>query len=335
LADDDVRTRFYPVSRTRDLAYLVSNLVRSWAAHCHPEGVRIRVWDLVAADPTDLELMDMLRRRNVVDGVEIVDAGPMPLAGGVDPARAYVEADGTCSDPALRKAYDVLEPTDRAILHARRAAQLIERGVPSDTFGAIPYHLERGVRPADALTWLQDALNHSFREGFYEAALDFARRGRALISWEDNPTAYNFVTKRMIGALAYLGRCDEAMQVIGEHRRTTFEITSQLNNAYMTAMIYTRHMERARVDLGEALAWINTAIALADGEPDEAQRAFFRAFMRNARAGRHASRRSSAGTGAGGRRDRHRRRARVCPRPASFRAADESRPRADGARSSG
>jgi len=286
LAEDNERTRFYPVSRTHDLAYLVSDLVRVWAAHCHPHGVTLRLWDLAEADATDLELVDMLRRRNAADGVVTVDAGrtPTEVPGGADLAQAYLEADGTCDDPVLREAYEALTAVDRAARHSRRAADLIERGAPADAYGAIPYHLEHGSDPAEALPWLLAAQKHSFRESFYGAALDFARRGRALTNWEHDPASYNFLTKRMIGSLTYLGRCDEAMAVILEHRQTTFEIATQMNDAYMMAMIYTRHIEPARIDQRLALAWINTAIALADGEPDPHQRTFFRAFMRNARA---------------------------------------------------
>ena len=50
LAEGNERTRFYPVQRTRDLAYLVSELVRVWAQARHPEGVLLRWWELQDAD---------------------------------------------------------------------------------------------------------------------------------------------------------------------------------------------------------------------------------------------------------------------------------------------
>ena len=102
--------------------------------------------------------------------------------------------------------------------------------------------------------------------------------------WTDDPDRHNYLTKRVIGSLTYLSRCDEAMQVIGEHRLTTTEISEQMNDAYMMAMIYTRHLEPARLDQDAALAWVNTALAIAEGEQDPEQREFYRAFMRNARA---------------------------------------------------
>jgi tetratricopeptide (TPR) repeat protein len=95
---------------------------------------------------------------------------------------------------------------------------------------------------------------------------------------------HNYLTKRVIGSLTYLSRCDEAMEMIAEHQRTTTEVAEQMNDAYMMAMIYTRHLEPARVDQDVALAWVNTAIALAEGAPTPERHAFFVAFMRNARA---------------------------------------------------
>jgi hypothetical protein len=69
------------------------------------------------------------------------------------------------------------------------------------------------------------------------------------------------LAKRVIAALTYLGHCDDAMKVIDEHRRTTTEVAEQMNDAYMLAMIYTRHLPPDRVDqdlalLDSAPAWM-------------------------------------------------------------------------------
>jgi tetratricopeptide (TPR) repeat protein len=284
LADDDERTRFYPLGRTYDLAYLVSRLVGSWVEHCHPSGVLIRLWDLPAADATDLELIEMLRRRNFLQGVEIVDAGATPIPSHTDPVQVVIDADGTCADPRLLAAYAGLDGSERAALHTSRAKHLIEQDQPTHAHGAIPYHLERGLQPRQALPWLLAAQNHAFREGFYGTALDYGRRCRRLLEGQNAPADDNIVMKRMIGALTYLGQCDEAIQLIQKHRRTASENSSQVHDAYMMAMIYARHHNRDRIDLDEAMAWINTALASADAEPDHQQRAFFQAFLLNARA---------------------------------------------------
>lgn len=288
LADGEERTRFYNVLRSRELAYLISELVRSWAETCHPGGVSLRFWELADADPTDIELVRMIQRRVAPATVLVTDAGSLPIPSGAlqaeDLAQCYIDADGTSRESTLRAAYDQLDEQDRAIRHTARARLLIERAEPGSHLGAIPYHLERGEEPREALKWLLEGQNQAFREGFYEAALDLGRRGRALVSWADDPKTSNYLTRRVIGSLTYLSRCDEAMTVIGEHQRTTTEMSEQMNDAYMMAMIYTRHIGAHRIDQDVALAWINTALAIADGEQDAKKRPFCRAFMRNARA---------------------------------------------------
>lgn len=288
LARGDERTRFYAIQRTRDLAFMVSELVNVWARICHPQGATLRFWELGDADPTDLQLFQTLRRRCDPAVLDVLDAGlpgsPVRDGGSRDPAQRYVDSDGTSTDPAELAAYESLDDSDRKARHTERAQLLIAQAEPGSHLGAIPYHLERSEEPSEAVQWLVAGQNQTFREGFYEAALDLGRRGRALLPYSTDPKTHNYLTKRIIGALTYLSRCDEAMALIDEHRRTTTEVAEQMNDAYMMAMIYTRHLERARLDQDLALSWINTALALAEGAPTPERHAFFSAFMRNARA---------------------------------------------------
>lgn len=283
LADGSERTRFYAVARTRDLAYMLSELVRVWARTCHPNGVVLQFTELDHADVTDVQLVQTLRRRCAAAGVVIeTSTAPQLDALHVDPAQAWIDSDGTLDSRTARDAYEALDTGERARRHAVRADLL--RGTPGAELGALCWHLERADDNEAALLALVDAQNRAFREGFYEAALDLGRRGRALVTYEQDAKTYDYLTKRVIGALTYLGRCDEAMDVIDEHRRATTQISEQMNSAYMMAMIYTRHIERDRIDHERALAWVNTALSLADGEQDPHKHAFFGAFMRNARA---------------------------------------------------
>jgi len=303
LAQGDERTRFYAVQRTRDLSFMVSELVKVWAQTCHPEGVTLRFWELTDGDPTDVQLFRTLQRRCSPAGLEIVDVGPVTSSGPVgesdgsdgdggsrrsggspDPAQRYIDSDGTSTDPTEQAAYEQLADADRRTRHSRRGHLLVARAEPGTQLGSIPYHLERGEDPSEAAPWLIEGQNQAFREGYYEAALDLGRRGRPLLSFTDEPKMHNYLTKRVIGSLTYLSRCDEAMEMIGEHQRTTTEVAEQMNDAYMMAMIYTRHLDPARIDQDVALAWVNNAIALAEGAPTPERRAFFVAFMRNARA---------------------------------------------------
>jgi tetratricopeptide (TPR) repeat protein len=288
LAEPDERTRFYPVQRTRDLAYMVSELVRIWAERHHRDGVQLRWWELADADPTDVQLVKTIRRRLHPATVTVVDAGARPaterLGSAEERAQQYVDDDCTSNDASLGTAYRRLDPEDRARRHSARARLLIERAEPGTHLGAIPFHLERGEDPGQAVRWLSDAQNQAFREGFYHAALDLGQRGRALVSPTEDARTHSYLTKRVIGALTYLNRCDEAIEVIGERRRTANDTTEEMKDAYTMAMIYTRHHHPDRLDNDKALAWVNTALALAEREPDPVQRAFYGAFMRNARA---------------------------------------------------
>ena len=288
LAMGDERTRFYGLQRTRDLGFLVSGLVRVWASTCHPDGVTLRFHELADADPTDTELFETVRRRCASPTVHVEDAGPLPTpvtaAPQDDPAQLLVDADGTSDSSLARVAYAHLPESERRARHSARARLLIERAEPGSELGAIPYHLERGTDPHEAAPWLVAGQNQAFREGFYDAALDLGRRGRALVSWSVDPRTHNYLTKRVIGALTYLSRCDEAMALIDQHRITTIELAEQMNDAYMMAMIYTRHLEPGRRDQDRALAWVNTALALSAGEREPERHAFYGAFMRNARA---------------------------------------------------
>jgi tetratricopeptide (TPR) repeat protein len=289
LASADERTRYYSVQRTRNHAFMVSELVKVWARTCHQGGVTLRFWDLPDADPTDQQLFQMLRRRCSPSGVEVVDAGsfsrPGPDGASPDAAQRYIDTDGTSADPAERAAYEKLADPDRRSRHTQRGQLLIARAEPGTQLGAIPYHLERGEDPSEAVTWLIAGMVQAFGEGYYAAGLDLAGRGRALLPWSQDPKMHNLLTRKMFAALTYLSRCDDALALIDEHRRTTIEVVEQMNAAYMMSMIYTRHLEKDRRDHALALSCANTAIALAEGVDSTPERqAFYRAFMRNARA---------------------------------------------------
>ena len=287
LARGEERTRFYPAQRTRAHAFMVSELVKAWGRVCHPEGVTLRFWDLPDADPTDVELFQTLRRRCDQSGVEVVEASapkpPGQADGSPDPAQRYIDADGTSADRAERTAYQELTDAGRRARHTERAHLLIALAQPGPRLGAIPYHLERGEDPGEAVPWLIEGLDQAHREGFYEAALDFGVRARALLQQSPDARTHSYVTKRVIGGLTSVARCDDAMALIEEHRRTTAEPVEHMNCAYMMAMIYTRFLEPARQDQDLALSWANTAIALTEGVPPD-KRAFCGAFMRNGRA---------------------------------------------------
>jgi tetratricopeptide (TPR) repeat protein len=118
--------------------------------------------------------------------------------------------------------------------------------------------------------------------GFYEAALHLAQRARHLTR-PDQPR-YVTLTHKIGACLAYLDRGWEALGYFAEQQRIDVGAEVHLGAAYMLSMLYTRHLPKADQDHEVALAWANTAIALADHYPDPGERAFRGAFMRNGRA---------------------------------------------------
>jgi tetratricopeptide (TPR) repeat protein len=197
-------------------------------------------------------------------------------------AARYVEGDATDDDPAALAAYEELPLTDRQLLHDRRADALESTGELSWAVGAIPYHREHGSDPlgagADALTYAMDAC---MLLGFYDATLDFCRRGRALADWEqDHDLRWKF-TSKMPTSFSALGRAIEAETVCDEARAHTTNPRIHIQCAYATSMLYTRHRDLSRRDHQRAMAWINEAIAMASLLPAAKDRAFNTVFHNN------------------------------------------------------
>lgn len=109
-------------------------------------------------------------------------------------------------------------------------------------------------------------------------------RGRLLIENSDQVTRYWGFTHKMAACLTYLGRGRIAMGYLDEMRGGSLEAETHMGVSYLLAMLYTRFLPREEHDESVALAWVNTAITLADNLPDQTRRPFVRAFMRNARA---------------------------------------------------
>ncbi|MCG5216304.1 tetratricopeptide repeat protein [Streptosporangium soli] len=253
------------------------------------------------ADATDRELLKVLLRRIDPALITIVVCSPDPppedFAGKVlrapaadptgeipaDPARAYVDSDGTSDDSRLQAAYDALPERDRAVLHDRRAGELAGTGEWSARLGAIPYHREHGGDPHGAgARALWTAVDHCVREGFLDAVAELGLRGLRLA--EEGSDLWWRFTQRTATALAALGRRAEARELWDQARRASVDPAVHAASAYGTAMLDARHPDPARRDLGRAMAWINQAIAISTLLPDRRVRAFKLGFDRNGRA---------------------------------------------------
>lgn len=300
------RTRFYSRLRTLRIAHGVAELLREHLANGEPRSLVLE--NVEQADPTDAELVAVLLRRIDPARLRIVVCGgrtpDRPLtdalaryatahrveasdvdSSGGDPAELaalYVHGDCTSDDPALRAAYAALDPQARVAMHDARADELAARNEESLLLGAVPYHRERGGDSAGAGA---DALRHALDQcidfGFYDAVVDFGRRGRAVVDWSVQLEHWWAFTTKMTTSLAALGRTEEAEELYTEARACTDNPRIHMQAAYATAMLYTRHHEPDRRDDRIAKSWINEAVAIASLDPDPEQRAFQTVFMGN------------------------------------------------------
>jgi tetratricopeptide (TPR) repeat protein len=234
------------------------------------------------ADPLSVALARHARRYGT--------GAPVSPPAAIDPAddlrqlaAAYVGGDCVSDAPGLESAYLRLRPAERCALHDARAEQLAAAGEFSLRLGAIPYHREHGTDPSGAGAGsLREALIYCLDMGFYEAAVDFGRRGRAVLDRRDSTADpwWDF-TMKMPTCLAALGRPAEAEEIYDYARAASTSAIVHAQAAYGTAMLYTRHHDEERRDHHRALGWINQAIAIAGLLPDVKDRSFQTVFNQN------------------------------------------------------
>jgi tetratricopeptide (TPR) repeat protein len=312
------RTRFYARLRTVRISHGLVEFVRDRVPAGTRRSLVIE--NLDAAEATDLEFVAaLLRRVDPARLTVVVCGGPTPPADDalvavlaeyartidvqptaattaaaapagdgasqgtdLDAARAFVASDGTSDDPALHAAYWALDAAERAVLHDRRAAELTARDEMTLRLGAIPYHLEHGSDPAGAgLDALYAAEDHCLVLGFYQAAVDYGRRGMALIDERAQPERWWVFAIEVGLALSILSRTHEAMDIYDQARLLSTNPAVHMGAAYSTAMLYTRHNEPAERDEKKAKSWLHIAIAMASMVADRSERAFQSAFYKN------------------------------------------------------
>ncbi len=207
-------------------------------------------------------------------------------------AAEYVRSDCTSDRADTKAAYDALREADWRALHAARAAVLEARGEPSLALGAIPFHHERGS--ADAAP-LAAAAAACMQMAYYDAALDWAVRGRRLIAPPADVALYGELTRHMLFALLLLGRFDE-VEALGDECLSESRDPSLLAHvAYAKAILQARYYEPARRDYDAAARWIEAGQAFTARVPPSAARAVNLAFLENTmalvemRKGRHAA----------------------------------------------
>lgn len=309
LAVPEERTRIYPANRTRRLAHGATEFVAGHAAATGRLPLRVAFDRVDQADPTDQEFLAIFLRRVRPDRVRVTigtDGGPLEpelsaaleryatrlpdrprpgAAAGRDReelAQAYVDADGTSTDPAELAAYEQTDADRRVRLHDARAARLRERGEWSLELGAIPWHLERGSDPAGAgADALYEAARHCGAMGYYHAVIDYGTRGRAIVDPETQMQRFWLLSTRASSAMVVLGRTVEAEPTYLDLRSRYADPELQMSTGYALAMLYTRfHPDELR-DHHLARGYINNSIAIASLLPDLEKRAFHSVFQNN------------------------------------------------------
>ncbi|WP_440073194.1 tetratricopeptide repeat protein [Streptosporangium sp. OZ121] len=240
--------------RTLRLANGLAEFVREHLSETGPRTLVVENTDL--ADPTDLELLTVLRRRV-----------PGELLAVVTRERATA-------------------PEERlgAERHDALAEELEREGTVGARIGAIPYHRERGGDPSKAVRAFLFAVQWCLDEGYHDAVVDLGERALRLAGPEDDPATWWRLLHSTATALAALGREDEAEALFDLARRESLSPTVHASAAYATGMLKVRHRDRTRRDPDAALALVNQAIAISSLLPDPRERAFKMGFDLNGRA---------------------------------------------------
>ena len=310
LAVPEERTRIYPANRTRRLAHGATEFLTGYAAGSGRRPLRLAFDRVDQADPTDQEFLAIFLRRAHPDEIlvrigsgggkleaELVaaldryahrlpDVPPSPGAPATRSAaellQAYLDADGTSTDPAELAAYERAEPQLRRARHDERAAQLRDRGEWSLELGAIPWHLERGSDPAGAgAEALYEAARHCGALGFYHSVIDYGTRGRSIVDPETQMRCFWLLSTRASSAMVVLGRTAEAEPTYLDLRSRYSEPELQMSTGYALAMLYTRFHPDELKDHHLARGYINNSIAIASLLPDLEKRAFHSVFQNN------------------------------------------------------
>lgn len=311
------RTRFYSRLHSLNIANGLAQLLRDYLTALGGAPRTLVVENIHEADATDQELVAvLLRRTDLPELTLVVGTGPAPIpdppgpvavslerclsahaavidapspAGADDgetavdePARMYVEGDGTSDDPRLIGAYESLSAAERAALHDERHVALVALGQPSLRRGAIPYHAEHGSDPRGVgAAALREAVYECRSIGLYQGAAELGLRGRALVDPQTQRELWWHFTETTATTLASLGRADEAEALYSQARAATQDPAMHMDLAYGMAMLYARHYSEDRRDFQQARAWMNLSRAIASLLDDPKKRAFNTVFSGN------------------------------------------------------
>jgi tetratricopeptide (TPR) repeat protein len=190
----------------------------------------------------------------------------------------YVDSECTSDRLVLRCVYAGAPAEQRRELHRARAAALRSSNRRDLALGAIPLHCEQA---GDEMEPLLDASKRCMHLGFYDAALDWARRGRNLIAPTESGKCYNELARNALFALLLLGRFDEVEAMCDEHLAHTTDSALLARTTYARAILLARYYEPSRRDFNAARAWVEKSLAFTEMLAPSEARAVNLAFLRN------------------------------------------------------
>jgi tetratricopeptide (TPR) repeat protein len=132
----------------------------------------------------------------------------------------------------------------------------------------------------DPVTTLLRASDLGMRMAYYDSALEWAERGRALIDparVEDSGK----LARNALFALLLLGRTPEAESLCDEMQRQEPDPALLAHVTYVMAILNARLYDPARHDYDAAKAWIERSMEFTDRLPPSEIRAVNRAFLMN------------------------------------------------------
>ncbi|MFF3668861.1 tetratricopeptide repeat protein [Microtetraspora malaysiensis] len=240
--------------RTLRLANGLAEFVHDHLKEVGPAALVVERADV--ADETDQEFLAVLLRR-------------------IDPALLTVVVCAESADPVLTAALK------------RHALPVPDGGATvAGGSGQEEHHSYHESRSGDEHG--PEVVERYFTEGFHHAAARLGvrvlRGAHAEADPNADPDAWWSLVHRTAGALAAVEREDEARAILDRARRESADPKNRATAAYATAMLLMRHHDPAARDVGEALSWIDEAVAITSSLPDRRERAFHLSFDLNGKA---------------------------------------------------
>lgn len=192
-------------------------------------------------------------------------------------ARTYVDSDCTSDRLLPKRAYTHLAPAERKGLHRARAAYLEELGQQSLSLGAIPLHHEQA---GGAVEPLLAASKYCMHMDYYDAARDWATRGRRMLEPQDRGKTFVELTRTLLFASLLLRRFADVETLCAE-TRADGDPALCTHTSYAMAILNARFYEPSRRDYAAAKTWVEKSLAFTAQRPPSVDRAVNTAFLRN------------------------------------------------------